>query len=215
MLHEQGRCNVLGRTSVVRGAVVLCAVTLLAVLGAGCAADSTVGASATPSVTATPLTEHLMFHGDIAGTLTAGLDVLPPTHDNPLDVPPPRSTQCSTFDSNNTGALDDYVAVIVGVIGGTRYAVVIEVSTDNPGYTKPGTTVSLPDNLIGSVSVYELGGQQREWDVVLGPSEQFTVVVLHADRKSGTVDAWLVWPNGQSIKGLTGTLHLQGDWRCG
>jgi hypothetical protein len=54
MLHEQGGHTVLGRTAVVRGAVVLCAVILLGIMGAGCAADSTVGASATSSVTHTP-----------------------------------------------------------------------------------------------------------------------------------------------------------------
>jgi len=58
MLHEEGGCKVLGRKSVVRGAVVLCVVILLAVLGAGCAAGSTVSISVTSSEmhapTATP-----------------------------------------------------------------------------------------------------------------------------------------------------------------
>ncbi len=214
----QGGYRVLGRTAVVRGPMVLCVVVLLGITG--CAADSTVSASATPNATATHLAEHLTFHGDISGTITAGLDPRPLTHDNPLQglVQQPDGThwtQCSTFDSNNTGTLDYYVAVIVGTIDGKRYAVTIAVSTDNPAYTKPGTAVRFPNNFSGSVGLYEAGGQHRQWSVVFGPSEQVSVVVLHADRKSGTVDAWLVWLNGQSLNGLTGTLHLQGDWRCG
>jgi hypothetical protein len=187
------------------------------VLISGCNAATASNAPAAPTATPAPLAENLTFHGDIKGTLTAGINVLPFTHDNPVGSTfVPRSTQCATFDSNDTGTIDDSLATIVGIVGGKEYSVAIEVSMlDNPAYTHPGTPEVLPNNIVGSVTVYELGGQNREWDVVLGPALQFSNVVLHADRKSGTVDAWLVWPNGQSLSGLNGTLHLQGDWRCG
>jgi len=199
------------------------------VLLCGCSGDVTSNAPAIPqatATTATPLTEHLTFSGDLSGTITAGLDPRPLMHYNPFpdateqpdgsfSVPPPRFTQCSTFDAMNLGTLNYYVAVIIGVIGGQRYAVAFEILMDNAGYTHPGTPVSLPNNVNGSVVVDEVGGQNRVWSDVLAPSYQSSAVVLHPDRKSGTVDVWLVFPNGRSLSGLTGTLHLQGDWRCG
>jgi hypothetical protein len=69
----------------------------------------------------------------------------------------------------NTGTIHDYVAVVVGVIGGKRYSIDFEISMDAPAYTHPGTAASLPDNLIGSIQVTEGGGQHQQWGDVFGP----------------------------------------------
>jgi hypothetical protein len=202
-----------------RGLAPLILVTAVVLLS-GCSGDATSNASATPQATATPLAEHLVFHGDLSGTITTGIDVRPFTHDNPvtniLNQPSgPAFTQCSTFDSMDSGTIDDYTAVIVGMIGNKRYTVTVEINMDDPVWTHPGTTLELGNNGIGgSVGVYEAGGQNRQWAQVYGPAMQAPVVVLHADRKSGTVDAWMATTD-QSMNDATATLHLQGDWRCG
>ncbi|HEX5548926.1 MAG TPA: hypothetical protein VFX24_16090 [Ktedonobacterales bacterium] len=202
----------------------------LAITLAGCAdtAVANTSATSTPNATATPLAENLVFHGDISGTMTTGIDARPLTHDNPLPdlttqadgtffQPPPHYTQCSTFASlPGSDTIDDYVAVIVGTVDGKRYAVSVEINMDDPAYTRPGTKL-LPGetNTGGSVQVYEAGGQNRSWQQVFGPnSQEAAVIVLGADRKSGTVDAWMA-SAALSQKGSPATLHLQGDWRCG
>lgn len=218
----------------IRGLVLVVLMIAVVLLG-GCSAAS---ASNTPSSgntpvsptpTATPMarTEHLTFQGDIAGSITTGIDPRPLTHSNPTPDytqqpdgsffdPPPRWTQCATFDALNSGTLNDYMAVIVGMVGTHRYVVAIEVNMDDPAYTKPGTKLYPGDiNSGGSVEVYEVGGQNRRWQQVSGPaSQEPAVIVLHADRASGTVDAWMATTD-QSQKIATATLHLQGDWRCG
>lgn len=167
-----------------------------------------------------PLAENLTFSGDVSGVLTAGDEPHPITHDNPLPAyvqrngtyfdPAPTWTQCADFDSGI-----DYVAVIVGKVGTMRYAVTVEINKDNPAYTKPGTELR-PGNINsgGGVHVYEMGGKNRRWQQVYGPAQQDTVIVLHADRVSGTVNAWLATTD-QSQKIASSTLQLQGDWRCG
>jgi hypothetical protein len=127
----------------------------------------------------------------------------------------PRSTQCATFAAlPGSDTIDDSLATIVGIVGGEEYSISIEVLLDNPGYTHPGTPVTLPDNLSGSVDVFEIGGQHQQWLDNFGPATQNSVVVLHLDRKSGTVDAWLANGNQNQI-GATATLHVKGSWRCG
>jgi len=56
MLRQGGGYTVLARTAVVRGAMVLCAVILLGIMGAGCAADASTsaGATATPKPSSGP-----------------------------------------------------------------------------------------------------------------------------------------------------------------
>jgi hypothetical protein len=196
------------------------------VLLSGCSTGAASNTPVTPQATAVPLAEHLTFHGDIAGTLTAGVNPRPLTHNNPTPDfveqpdgtffdPAPKWTQCSTFDSNNTGTIDDFVAVIVGTVNGKRYAITVEINMDDPAYTKPGTELQPGDtNTGGSVEVFEVGGQNRRWQQVFGPNLQDTTTVLHTDRKSGTVDAWMA-STDLSQKNATATLHLQGDWRCG
>jgi len=49
---------------------------------------------------------------------------------------------------------------------------------------------------------------------VYGPALQDTVIVLHTNRVSGTVDAWMATTD-QSQKSAESTLHMQGDWHCG
>jgi hypothetical protein len=209
-----------------RGLVPLVLMTAV-VLISGCGADVAPGdTSATPAATLAPLTQHLVFKGDISGILITGVDVRPLTHDNPAGVPteqadgtffvpPPSLTQCATIDTLNSGTLNDYLADIVGTVGTQRYAIEIEVSMDDPAYTKPGTKALLPDNFTGSVQVYEVGGQNREWVDTFSPTLQNSVVVLHADRKSGTVDAWMDSAALPQNGGAPATLHVQGDWRCG
>lgn len=216
-----------------RGLAPLVLMTTVVLIGAcsaatGSSTSSSGNTSATPTATATPLAEHLVFQGDISGILAAGVDPHPITHNNPLPdlttqpdgtffQPPPRFTQCSTFASlPGSDTIDDYVAVIVGAVGGKRYAITVEINMDDPAYTKPGTELRPGDtNSGGSVEVYEVGGQNRSWQQVYGPANQEpAVIVLHADRASGTVDAWMATTD-QSQKDATGTLHLQGDWRCG
>jgi hypothetical protein len=79
--------------------VLMTAVVLLS----GCSAATVSGTSATPNATVAPLAESLLFHGDISGTLTTGIDAHSITHDNPIPAytqqsdgtffdPPPRST---------------------------------------------------------------------------------------------------------------------------
>jgi hypothetical protein len=216
-----------------RGLVPLVLMTAVVLLISGCTENDAAGigltpvASATPAPTPIPLVENLTFKGDIAGTLTAGIDGRPLTHDNPLPdlatatdgsfiAPPPRYTQCSTFAATpGSDTIDDYLAVIVGDVGGKRYAVTVEILMDNAGYTKPGTKVTLPDNFSGSVQVYEVGGQNRQWVDTFGPSQQWSTVTLQTDRKSGTIDAWMDSAALPQNGGSPATLHLQGDWRCG
>lgn len=201
----------------------LLALITAVVLISGCSATATSsalggsGTSVMPTVTTTPLAEHLIFKGDVSGTLTTGVNPRPLNHDNPTTGSPPQSTQCSTFASlPGSDTIDDYVAVIVGNVGSQRYAVTIEVNEDNPAYTKPGTQLLPGDtNDGGSVEIYEVGGHNRRWQQVFGPNSQDpAVIVLHADRKSGTVDAWMA-STELSQKDAPATLHLQGDWRCG
>ena len=197
------------------------------VLISGCSTTTASNTPAVPAATATPLAENLTFHGDISGTITIGIDPRPLTHSNPTPNfiqqpdgsyfdPAPKWTQCSDF---NAGAsigsdLPDAVDVIVGTINGKQYVVSVEINEDNPAYTKPGTALSPGDNNSGgSIEVYEVGGQSRRWVQTYGPATQAPVIVLHADRKSGTVDAWMVTTD-QPQDG-TATLHIQGDWRCG
>ncbi len=194
----------------------------------GCGTTAPSGTSSanipgSPSVAAKPLAEHLTFHGDISGILTMGIDPHPLTHDNPIPDfvqqpdgtffdPAPPWTQCSDF---TTSAGQDYVAVIVGNVETRRYAVTIEINEDDPAYTKPGTELRLGNiNSGGSVEVYEMGGKNRRWQQVYGPALQDTMIVLHAKRVSGTVDAWMATTD-QSQKSAQSTLHMQGDWRCG
>lgn len=204
------------------------------VLISGCSLDVASGdtlpapaATATPAPTPIPLAENLTFKGDIAGTLTAGIAPRPLTHDDPMPAlatatdgsfvePPPRFTQCSTFDAIGGGTLDDYLAVIVGNVGAKRYAVVVEINMDQPAYTKPGTQLLPGDtNTGGSVNVYEVGGKNEVWQQVFGPNlQEAAVIVLNANRKSGTVNAWMASAD-LSQKDAPATLHIQGDWRCG
>ncbi len=197
--------------------VLMTAVVLLT--GCGDVSASTTLSGNTTSTT--PRTEHLTFAGDVAGTLTTGIDPRPITHENPLPGlvtqadgtyfdPPPRFTQCSTFASlPGSDTIDDYLAVLVGTVNG------VEINMDDPAYKTPGTALHPGDNNSGgSVEVYEVGGQNRRWQQVFGPASQEPVIVLHADRASGTVDAWMATTD-QSQKSATATLHLQGDWRCG
>lgn len=183
---------------------------------------SSVNIPASPRVAAKPLAEHLTFHGDISGMLTTGIDPHPITHDNPIPDyvqqpdgtffdPAPLRTQCSDFD---TSVGRDYVAVIIGNVGTRRYAVTIEINEDDPAYTKPGTELR-PGNINsgGSIEVYEMGGKNRRWQQVYGPALQDTVIVLHTNRISGTVDAWMATTD-QSQKSAESTLHMQGDWHC-
>lgn len=171
-----------------------------------------------------PLAEHLTFSGDVSGVLLAGDSPGSLTHNNPIPTyiansdgtysePAPASTQCSDFDS---GYGQDYVAVIVGNVGTHgRYAITIEINEDDPAYTKPGTPLKPgTTNSGGSVEVYQSALQGKRWLQVYGPNEQDTVIVLHPDRRSGTIDAWLA-TNDQSQKEATETLHMQGSWRCG
>jgi hypothetical protein len=159
----------------------------------------------------TPLAEHLAFSGDISGVLLKGAEPHSLTHDNPIPAfveqngtftaPPPTWTQCSDFDVSGAGR--DYVAVIIGNVGSRRYAVTVEINEDNPAYTKPGTPLRPgTTNLGGSVNVYEIGQQGRQWQQVYGPNQQDTVVVLHADRTSGTVDAWLATTTTSLVSNL-------------
>ena len=170
-----------------------------------------------------PLVEHLAFSGDVSGVLVAGDAPRPLTHDNPIPTyvansdgtytaPAPMWTQCSDFDS---GVGQDYVAVIAGNVGHARYALTIEINEDNPAYTKPGTPLSPgTTNSGGSVEVYQSAVTGKRWQQVYGPNGQDTVIVLHPDRTSGTIDAWLATTD-QSQKDATATLHMQGSWRCG
>ena len=187
------------------------------------ASTSSANIPASPSVAVNPLAEHLTFHGDISGVLTTGIDPQPLTHNDPIPNyvqqpdgtffdPAPLWTQCSDFD---TTAGRDYVAVIVGNVGTKRYAVTIEINETDPAYTNPGTELR-PGNINsdGSVEVYEMGGINRRWQQVYGPALQDPVIVLHTDRVSGTVDAWMATTD-QSQKSAVGTLHIQGNWRCG
>jgi hypothetical protein len=177
-----------------------------------------------PTSTATSLVEHLTFQGDISGMLTAGVNPHPLTHENPVPAyvqqpdgtyfdPAPTRTQCADFDVSGFGR--DYVAVIVGTVGTEQFAVTIEINESDPAYMTPGTEL-LPGNHNsgGGIEVYEIGGQNRRWQQVYGPSGQEPVIVLHADRTSGTVDAWMASTELSQVD-ATGTLHLQGDWRCG
>lgn len=169
------------------------------------------------------LSEHLTFSGDISGVLTQGDNPGPLTHDNPIPNyiqqpdgsffdPAPTLTQCSDFDS---GVGQDYVAVIVGKVGTMRYAVTVEINEDNPAYTNPGTALRPGNtNMGGSVTVYEIGGKNRRWQQVYGPALQDTVIVMHTDKVSGTVDAWMA-STDLSQKEASSTLHVQGNWRCG
>lgn len=199
-----------------RGLVLLVLMTAV-ILISGCTANDAAGIGLTPAATLTPLTENLTFKGDISGTLTTGIDARLLNHDNPTSDAAPRFTQCSTFASlPGSDTIDDYVAVIVGTVDGKRYAVTVEINMDDPAYTKPGTQLLPGDtNMGGGIQVYEVGGQNRSWIQVFGPAlQEPAVIVLHPDRKSGTVDAWLASSN-QSQLDATATLHLQGGWRCG
>lgn len=204
--------------------VLFTAIALITGCGDTAAQSSTSGARVpTSPSTATPLAEHLKFSGDVSGVLTTGIDPHPITHDNPLPAyveqngvftaPAPTWTQCSDFDVSGAGR--DYVAVIIGMVGTKRYAVTAEINEDDPAYTKPGTPLRPgTTNSGGGINVYEVGGQGRQWQQVLGPAGQEpAMIVLHPDRASGTVDAWLATTD-QSQKIATGTLHLQGNWRC-
>lgn len=198
------------------GTSVLMAVVVL-ITGCGVASPSS-----TPSATK-PLTEHLTFSGDVSGILAAGDEPHPITHNNPIPNyveqngtffdPAPTWTQCSDFEVSGAG--QDYVAVIVGKVGTGRYAVTVEINEDDPAYTNPGTPLRPGvTNSGGSIEIYEIGGQNRRWQQVYGPAQQEPVISLRSDKTSGTVDAWLATTD-QSQKTASGTLHLQGDWRCG
>lgn len=91
-----------------------------------------------------------------------------------------------------------YVAVIVGTIGARRYVVAIDVDENDPAYMKPGTELQVGYlNPAGGIEVCEVGGQNRRWTPVKNSGVQDTVIVLHADRNSGTLDAWMI-TSGQS-----------------
>jgi hypothetical protein len=179
----------------------------------------------TPTATQAPfLPESLALSGDVSGSITKGINPRPLTHDNPdppyvqqpdgsYFAPAPPYTQCSDFDVSGVGR--DYVAVIVGTIGTLRYTIAVEINEDDPAYASPGTPLHPGTaNTGGSVQVYETGGQSRRWIQVYGPAGQDATIVLHADRVSGTVDAWMATED-QSQKTATETLHLHGSWRCG
>lgn len=171
------------------------------------------------------LAEHLTFHGVMSGTLTTGVDPHPISHDDPIrgleypvgpngnySYPVPTWTQCSDFGSASFAGRH-YIAVIVGNVGSTRIAIIIEINKGNPAYTQPETPLETLASDQATVEVYEAGGQNRRWEPVRGPAGQGQVLVLHADRASGTVDAWLATTDEASD--ATSTLHIQGDWRCG
>lgn len=171
------------------------------------------------------LAEHLTFQGDISGTLTTGADPHPINHtvpiqgqENPIgpngnySYPVPTWTQCSDFGSAYF-AESPYTASIVGNVGTSRYAVIIKINKNDLAYTKPGTPLNTLKSNQGAVEVYEEGGKNREWEQVVGPAGQGTVIVLHSDRTSGTVDVWLA--STDEASDAESALHLQGDWRCG
>lgn len=201
-----------------RGLVPLILMTAV-VLISGCTQNDASYLLQTPVATLAPLTEHLVFTGDISGTVTTGINARPLSHENPISDTtgqPARFTQCSDFNVPELGDTRDYVAVIRGAVVSQQYVVEVEINEDDPAYTKPGTKL-LPGvtNTGGSVGVFEIGGNNRSWQQVYGPSSQEpAVIVLNADQKSGTVDAWMA-SSDLSQKDATATLHLRGDWRCG
>jgi hypothetical protein len=172
------------------------------------------------------LAERLTFQGDISGTLTTGTDPHPVNHsvpilgqENPIgpngiySYPDPTWTQCTDFGSASF-AETPYIAVIIGNVGTSRYAVSIKINKNDLAYTKPGTPLKTLDSSQGVVEVYEEGGANREWEQVMGPAGQGAVIVLHSDRTSGTVDVWLAISD-EEASDAESTLHLQGDWSCG
>lgn len=72
-----------------RGLVSLVLMTAI-VLISGCSGDTTSDmfgdTPATPTTTLAPLSEDLLFQGDISGILITGVDHLPMTHDNPIRI---------------------------------------------------------------------------------------------------------------------------------
>lgn len=173
------------------------------------------------------LPEHLIFQGDISGTLTAGINPLPLTNNDPAEgsVPTnggyydsaPTATQCAKFNSlygsNPFTTPDTYIAVIVGQVGAMRYAITLEIDMNDWAYTTPGTSLSPLQSIYGLVNVYEIGGQKRLWESVFGPGMQGGSITLNPNRTSGTVNTWLATDDKAPV--TNSTLHLQGNWRCG
>jgi hypothetical protein len=171
-----------------------------------------------------PVGENLTFTGQVAGHVINGVHPETADDSNPESLEtdsqgnfheiPPASTQCHSF---SVDALpdNDFVGVVVGQMGASRYGLNIEVSQGDPAYTNPGTPVKPGDiNDDGSVVLYQLGTDSK-WQQVAGPAGQDpAIITMNPDRTSGTVDAWLEDAK-YSQHDATPTIHVSGDWRCG
>lgn len=184
--------------------------------------------------TGTLMIEAVNFAGAVVGSLTVGLDPHPNTDQNPVPAlvqnndgtvtqPAPTWTQCASFKSDAVpDPFGDFTAVISGVVGGTRFSLLIDIREDSTAYTTPGTPVHLgTDNYYGDISLYRVA-DGKSWVQVYGPSTDPNAlgapptVTLAADRKSGTIDAWLgsetsVIPQTDALP----VVHVAGSWRCG
>jgi hypothetical protein len=168
--------------------------------------------------------ENLTFTGQVAGHVAKGVNPETADGSNPgfLETDShgdfqeivPVSTQCHSFTVESLPD-NDFVGVVVGQLGASRYSLNIEVSQGDRAYTNPGTPSKPGDtNDQGSVVLYRLGTDSK-WQQVAGPAGQDpATITMNPDHTSGTVDAWLEDAK-YSQHDATPSIHVIGDWRCG
>ena len=186
-------------------------------------APTQASAPAQPAVaTATPapstLPESLTFSGLLAGTLTTAINVHSVGHSQPQpDIvmsptvyqPPVSWTRCSRFSGDFDGhPFPEFEVDIVGVLGGHRYALEVNLGDKALAEVHPGQPVQFLAHGGGvTVDLIEDDGKSRNWVA----TRDNTITFSDASMTSGTLKFQLDDAGNTMWNPDT---FVQGGWRC-